>query len=171
MVLNSGGTGSQLLCSLPRMLCGVSLWQQWVSGIKPLRSWQQLCEPKLAILVCLWHIAPGILVWCGTTRDWLWPCLYTAVFGRPWFLLPAWSSPHIKRLGIRHSSIRITCPTHRSWALMMVASMLVNLAWSRTSRLVMWSCHLIPRMERRARMWKSSSFLICLRYSVHVSQP
>ena len=76
-------------------------------------------------------------------------------FGLPWFLLPAWSSPYIRRLGIRHSSIRITCLTHRSWALMMVASMLVDLAWSRTSRLVMWSCHLIPRMERRARMWKA----------------
>ena len=37
--------------------------------------------------------------------------------------------------GIRHSSIRITCPTHRSWALMIVASMLVDLAWSWTSRL------------------------------------
>ena len=60
---------------------------------------------------------------------------------------------------------------HRSWALMMVASMLVELAWLRTFRLVMWSCHLIPRMERRACMWKSSSFLICLRYSVHISQP
>ena len=92
-------------------------------------------------------------------------------FGLPWFLLLAWSSPYIRRLSIQHSSIWITCPTHRSWALMMVASILVDLAWSRTFRLVMWSCHLIPRMERRARMWKSSSFLICLQYSVHVSQP
>ena len=37
-------------------------------------------------------------------------------FGLPWFLLLAWSSPYIRRLGIRHSSIQITCPTHRSWA-------------------------------------------------------
>ena len=92
-------------------------------------------------------------------------------FGLPWFLLSIWSSPYIRRLSIRHSSIRITCPTHRSWALMMVASILVDLAWSRISRLVMCSYLLIPKMERRARMWKSSSFLICLRYSVHVSQP
>ena len=92
-------------------------------------------------------------------------------FGRPWFLLPAWSTPYIKRLGNRYSSIRITCPTQRSRALMMVASMLVDLAWSRTSRLLMWSCYLIPKMERRACMWKISSFLIYLRYSVHVSQP
>ena len=83
-------------------------------------------------------------------------------FGLPWFLLPAWGSPYIRRLGIRHSSIRITCPTHRSWALMVVASMLVDLAWSKTFRLVMWSCHLISRMERRARTWKSSSFLLSL---------
>ena len=47
----------------------------------------------------------------------------------------------------------------------------VEFARSRTPRLVMRSCHLIPSMERRARMWKDSSFLTCLRYSVHVSQP
>ena len=35
-VLNSGGTGSQLLWSLLRLLCGVSIWQQWVSGMDPL---------------------------------------------------------------------------------------------------------------------------------------
>ena len=29
----------------------LSLWQQWVSSIEPLQSWQQLCEPSLAILV------------------------------------------------------------------------------------------------------------------------
>ena len=92
-------------------------------------------------------------------------------FGLPWFLLPVWSSLYIRHLSIRHSSIRIACPTHWSWALMMVASMLVDLAWSRTSRSWMWSCHLIPRMEQRACMWKSSSFLICLRYNVYISQP
>ena len=48
-------------------------------------------------------------------------------FGLPWLLLLAWSSPYIRRLGIWHSSIRITCPTHRSWALMMVASILGDL--------------------------------------------
>ena len=92
-------------------------------------------------------------------------------FGLPWFLLPARSSPYIRPLGIRHSSIQITCPTHRRWALMIVTSMLVDLAWSRIFILVMMPCHLIPWMERRARIWKSSNFLICLRYSVHVSHP
>ena len=88
-VLNSRGTGSQLW-SLPRLLCCVSLWQQWISGIEPLRGWQQLCEPTLAILVCPWHIPPGLWDWCCTTGDWLWPCSYTAVliylgfFCRPW---------------------------------------------------------------------------------------
>ena len=57
----------------------LSLWQQWVSGIEPLRSWQQLCEPSLAILVCPWYIPPSFSVWCGTSGEWLWPCLYTAV--------------------------------------------------------------------------------------------
>ena len=71
------------------------------------------------------------------------------------------------RLGIGNSSMRITCPTHRSWALMSMDSMLVELARSRTSRLVMRSCQLIPSMERRARMWKDSSYLTYLRYSVH----
>ena len=170
-VLNNGGTGSQLLWSLLRLLCSVSLWQQWVSGIEPLRSWQQVCEPSLAILVCSWHILPGLSDWCGTTGDWLWPCLYTAVLVYLGFFCLAWSSPYIRRLSIWHSSIRITCPTHQSWALMMVASMQVDLARLRNFRLVMWSCHLIPRMEWRARMWKSYSFLICLRYSLHVSQP
>ena len=81
-VLNMGGeTGSQLLWSLPKLLCGVSLWQQWVSRIEPLRSWQQLCEPSLTILVCPWHIPSGLSDWCDNTGDWLWPCLYTAVFG------------------------------------------------------------------------------------------
>ena len=78
-VLNSGVTGSQLLWPLPMLLCGVSLWQQWIFGIEPLQSWQQLSELSLAILVCPWHIPPGLSGWCGTTGDWLWPCLYTAV--------------------------------------------------------------------------------------------
>ena len=93
------------------------------------------------------------------------------LFGRPRFLLPIWSSPYIRRLGIRNSSMRITCPTHRSWALMSMDSMPVEFARSRTSRLVMRSCHLIPSMERRARMWKDSSFLTCLRHNIHASQP
>ena len=30
--------------------------------------------------------------------------------GRPWFRLPSWSSPYIRRLGIRNFSMRMTCP-------------------------------------------------------------
>ena len=97
-----------------------------------------LFEPRLAILVCLWHIPPGLSDWWCHWRLALTVSLYRS-FGLPWFLLLARSSPYIRRLGIWHSSIRITCPTHRSWPLMMVVSMLVDLAWSRTSRLVMWS--------------------------------
>ena len=100
-----------------RLLCGVSLWQQWVSGIEPLRSWQQLCELSLVILVCPWHIPPGLSDWCGTTGDWLWLCLYTAVL----VYLGFFCQPGVPRTsGI--SSIRITYPTHWRWALMMVAS-------------------------------------------------
>ena len=167
-VLNSGATGSQLWL-LPRLLCGVSLWQQWVSVIEPLRSWQQLCEPSHFGLSMAYPSRSLWLMW----HHWrlaLTVFLYRS-FSLRWFLLPGCSSPCIRRLGIRHSAIRITYPTYRSWALMMVAFMLVDLVWSKTSRLVMWSCHLIPRMERRSRMWNSSSFLIYLRYSVHVSQP
>ena len=70
-------------------------------------------------------------------------------FGQPWCLLPTWSSTCIKSLGILHSSIRMRFPTHRSWALMSMGSMLVEWARSRTSRLEMWSCHLISSRERQ----------------------
>ena len=103
--------------------------------------------------------------------DWLWPCLYTAVlvylgfFCRP--VVPRTSGVSATDTPPFESRVQPI----RSLALIMVASMLVDLDWSRTFRLVMWSCHLIPRIERRGRMWKSSSFLIYLQYSVHVSQP
>ena len=63
----------------------LSLWQQWVSIIKPLRSCQQLCEPSLAILVCPWHIPPGLSDWCGTTGDWVYSAVlvYLGFFCRP----------------------------------------------------------------------------------------
>ena len=146
-------------------LAAVSFWHRTSSKLAA-ALWTEPCHFGVSIaypsrsLRLMWHH------WRLTLTVYLYHS-----FGLPWFLLPSWSSAYIRRLGIRHSSIRITCPTYRRWALMMVASMLVDLAWSKTSRLVMWSCHLIPRMARRARMWKSSSFLICLRYSVHVSQP
>ena len=72
--------------------------------------------------------------------------------GRPWFRLPSWSSPHIRRLGIRNTSMRMTCPTHRSWALRSMDLMLVELARSSTSKLVTRSCQQIPSMDQRARM-------------------
>ena len=78
-VLNSGGHWKSVVITTEAALRCLSLWQLWVSGIEPLRSWQQLREPSLAILVCPWHIPPGLLDWCGTAGDWLWPCLYTTV--------------------------------------------------------------------------------------------
>ena len=133
-------------------LAAVSFWHQASSKLvaalwtKPCHFGLSMAYPSRSLRL-IWHY--WILA--------LTVSLYGS-FGLPWLLLPAWSSPYIRCLDIRHSSIQITCPTHRSWALMMMASMLVDLAWSRTTRLVMWSCHLIPRMEQRACMWKSSSF-------------
>ena len=83
-----------------------------------------------------WRLALTVSLYRSFGLPWVFFCLFV-------FFLLAWSSPYIRRLGIRHSSIRITCPTHRSWALMMVTSMLVDLAWARTYRLGMWSGSII----------------------------
>lgn len=91
--------------------------------------------------------------------------------GRPWFRLPSWNSPYTRRLGIRNTSMRMTSPTHRSWALRSMDSMLVELARSSTSKVVTRSCQRISSTDQRARMWKCSNFFTFLRYSVHVSQP
>ena len=52
-----GSLEVSFLWSLPRLLCGVSLWQQWVFGIEPLQSWQQLCEPSLTQILDSSHIS------------------------------------------------------------------------------------------------------------------
>ena len=57
-------------------------------------------------------------------------------FGRPCCLLPYRSSPYSRRLGMRCSSILMTCPTQRSCVFRSMDSTLVEWAWSRTSRLV-----------------------------------
>ena len=153
--LNSGGTGSQFLWSLSRLHCSVSLWQQWVFGIEPLQSWLHLCKPSLAILVCPWHIPPGLLDWCGTTEDWLWPCIYTAAL----VYLDFFCQPEVPCISDISASDTPPFESHVQpievgpwwrWPLCL------DLAWSRTSGLVMWSCHPIPRMELRACMWDVS---------------
>ena len=54
-------------------LAAVSFWHR-VSSKLAAALWTEPCY-----LVCPWHIPPGLSDWCGTTGDWLWPCLYTAV--------------------------------------------------------------------------------------------
>ena len=54
-------------------LAAVSFWHRASSKLAA-ALWTKPCN-----LVCPWHIPPGLSDWCGTTGDWLWPCLYTAV--------------------------------------------------------------------------------------------
>ena len=122
-------------------LAAVSFWH-WASSKLAATL---LTEPRNFSLSMTYLFRSLRLMWHHWTLALTVP-LYRS-FGLPWFLLPAWSSPYIRCLGIQHSSIRIRCPIHQSWALMMEASMLVGLAWLRTFRFFMWSCHLIPRME------------------------
>ena len=68
------------------------------------------------------------------------------------------------------SSMWMTCPAQRSRLFMIMASMLVDSAMSRTCRLEIRSCHLMFRMVRSLRIWKRSSCFGCLLYRVHASQ-
>jgi len=70
-----------------------------------------------------------------TTEGFPSQCPCAACVGKPCFFLPASSSPYNSWQGMRWSSILMTFPTHHSWALMSMTSMLVHPAWSRTSRL------------------------------------
>ena len=60
------------------------------------------------------------------------------------------------------SSKRMTCPTQRSRLFRIMASMLADLAMSRTFRLETRSCHLMFRVVRRLCIWKRSSCFRCL---------
>ena len=61
----------------------------------------------------------------------------------------------------KHQLFRMTCPIHPSQLFMIMASMLVDSAMSRTCRLETRSCPLMFRMVRRLRIWKRSS---CFRF-------
>ena len=50
----------------------------------------------------------------------------------------------------------VSCPAHAAGGFRTIASMLVVLALSRTSRLDTFSCQRIFRMERRLRRWNAS---------------
>ena len=78
---------------------------------------------------------------------------------------PPWILRRAGHLANAEFSIRRTWPVHLSWALMTDASMLVVCALFRTSVFRIISCHLIRRMLRRCRVWKDSSFLMCLNVS------
>ena len=91
--------------------------------------------------------------------------------GRPRFRFPELSLPYMSCLGSLHSSIRIMCPSHRSWAFRIMVSMLVVWALSRTSRFVTQSCQWMFTIICRFLMWNFSSCFRCLLYKVHVSHP
>ena len=52
--------------------------------------------------------------------------------------------------------MRITWPVQRSWAFIIMASMLTRTALSRTSRSVTLSCHLMPTSDLSDLAWKRS---------------
>ena len=64
-------------------------------------------------------------------------------------------------LGILPSSMRRTWPSHRSRRWRSRVNMEGRPALARTSVLVILSCHVIPSMRRRQRMWKEFSLFSC----------
>ena len=81
-------------------------------------------------------------------------------FGRPiLLLLPSHSSPYSACFGMRWSSILMTWPVQRNWALVSVDLMLCDYALSTTSMFEILSCHRILMIERWYLMWNYSSRL------------
>ena len=162
-VLNSGGTGSRWSGCVWKKLCDVFLLQGWAFGMGPLRScW----TPSELLLARMCMRSPARYCSFGLMLH-RWRLALTVslcrFLGRPWFRLRCTSSTQGRRLGRRYPSIRMIRPTHGIWALMNIASILVQSIGSKPSTLETLSCHLIPRMERRALTLKYSSFLMCFR--------
>ena len=65
----------------------------------------------------------------------------------------------------------VSCPAQRTVAFRTIASMLVVLALSRTSRFDTLYCQRIFSTERRLHMWNASNCLMWRLYSVHDSHP
>ncbi|KAK3726782.1 hypothetical protein RRG08_059852, partial [Elysia crispata] len=60
-------------------------------------------------------------------------------------------------LGMLSCSILMTWLVHRSWVFRIMVSMLVDLALSRASRFVTFSCHKMLRIDLRLLVWKRST--------------
>ena len=85
--------------------------------------------------------------------------------------LPVESSAWNSCFGSLLSSMRVTCPDHRSCAWFNMASMPVSSAERRISWFGTCSFQLTRRTLRRQRRWNWSSFLVCRLWQVQVSQP
>jgi hypothetical protein len=95
--------------------------------------------------------------------DFLVASLYR-LFGAPLSRWPEESSPYKMLFGKRWSSILETCPAHRSFVKINMASILGVSACSRTMMFVTKSLQWMLRMVRRQRWWKRSRSHMWLRY-------
>ena len=94
--------------------------------------------------------------------------LYSASLAARGFCVPA-QIPH-KGSDVGCGTLRTTWSVQRSWACIIIASMLIRPAQSRTSRSITPSCHLMPMDDLSGLVWKRLSCLTWFLYRVHVSQ-
>ena len=94
-------------------------------------------------------------------------CLHTSLKRsccRPVGLFPVASSPYQRSFGMRPSFIRVTCPSHRICLCFKRVYKLGIPAFSSINVLVTLSCHMIPRIRLRQRMWNTfNHFSWCAR--------
>ena len=80
--------------------------------------------------------------------------------GWPCYLCPFASTPKSSCFAMHSSPIQMMWPAQQRWASSSSTMMEVDLAQSRTSWLVILSCHWIPRKEWSAHIWNFSSCLM-----------
>ena len=76
-------------------------------------------------------------------------------WGGPVGLFPVASSPYTRFFGMRPSSVRVTCPSHRTHLCFKRVHKLGIPAFSSTALFVNLSSHVIPRIRLRQRMWNT----------------
>ena len=85
-------------------------------------------------------------------------CLHTSLkhsWAHPVGLFPVASSPYKRSFGMQPSFIRVTCPSHRMRLCFKRVYKLGIPAFSSTTLFVTLSCHVIPRIRLRQRMWNT----------------
>ena len=76
-----------------------------------------------------------------------------------------------RNFGIRSAFILRIWPSQRSLRWLRLKYIVVRQVRLNTSSLVIFCCHVIPRMRRRHRRWKVLIFFSCTLDNVHVSLP